>query len=255
MRFLRKVSSIAPIAIALLLLTALPATAASPPPPSLVGERLDSGHAPNVYTLACNADGSGTVSWQVSGTATGPYPGTFTETGSVTVGPGYDDLGPTRNAVTSAQASFVITSPVGTVRGSKSLNPVDVYYAPLGTCQRPFSNGYPALISLFQTTVRYEATITTADSVYAETGLGTLTGFAVTYLPDAHISVDYGQVSETFETTTNGPVFVALTTPTSVDQCKKDTYKQYLIFKNQGDCVAFIQTAGSNEPGQNIPGS
>ena len=38
--------------------------------------------------------------------------------------------------------------------------------------------------------------------------------------------------------------------PTSKDQCKKDGWKVYGVFKNQGDCVSFIATGGRNEPGQ-----
>ena len=36
--------------------------------------------------------------------------------------------------------------------------------------------------------------------------------------------------------------------PTSADQCKKDGWKQYGVFKNQGDCVSYVATGGSNPP-------
>ncbi|HET7568827.1 MAG TPA: hypothetical protein VFJ91_12605 [Gaiellaceae bacterium] len=36
--------------------------------------------------------------------------------------------------------------------------------------------------------------------------------------------------------------------PTSEDQCKKDGWKQYGVFKNQGDCVSYVATAGKNLP-------
>jgi hypothetical protein len=36
--------------------------------------------------------------------------------------------------------------------------------------------------------------------------------------------------------------------PTSKDQCKKDGWKNYGIFKNQGDCVSFVATHGKNPP-------
>jgi hypothetical protein len=36
--------------------------------------------------------------------------------------------------------------------------------------------------------------------------------------------------------------------PTSKDQCKKDGWKTYGVFKNQGDCVSFVATKGKNGP-------
>jgi hypothetical protein len=36
--------------------------------------------------------------------------------------------------------------------------------------------------------------------------------------------------------------------PTTADQCKKDGWKTYLVFKNQGDCVSFVATGGKNPP-------
>ena len=48
---------------------------------------------------------------------------------------------------------------------------------------------------------------------------------------------------------------VAVLPPTSADQCKKDGWKDYgTMFKNQGDCVAFVKTLGKNEPGKNVKG-
>ena len=36
--------------------------------------------------------------------------------------------------------------------------------------------------------------------------------------------------------------------PTTKDQCKNDGWKAYLVFKNQGDCVSFVETGGKNPP-------
>ena len=36
--------------------------------------------------------------------------------------------------------------------------------------------------------------------------------------------------------------------PTTVEECKKDGWEAYLVFKNQGDCVSFIATEGKNPP-------
>ncbi len=41
----------------------------------------------------------------------------------------------------------------------------------------------------------------------------------------------------------------APTEPTSVDQCKKNGWRNYGdMFKNQGDCVSFVVTDGRNAP-------
>lgn len=36
--------------------------------------------------------------------------------------------------------------------------------------------------------------------------------------------------------------------PTTVDECKQEGWEAYLVFKNQGDCVSFIATDGTNPP-------
>ena len=37
--------------------------------------------------------------------------------------------------------------------------------------------------------------------------------------------------------------------PTSKDQCKNGGWRNYGVFKNQGDCVSFVATKGKNPPG------
>ena len=38
------------------------------------------------------------------------------------------------------------------------------------------------------------------------------------------------------------------TRPTSAEQCKRDGWRRYGIFKNQGDCVSYLVTNGRNAP-------
>ncbi len=51
-----------------------------------------------------------------------------------------------------------------------------------------------------------------------------------------------------------GTAFAAITPPpspepTSVEQCKKNGWRNYGdLFKNQGDCVSFVVTGRRNEP-------
>lgn len=59
-----------------------------------------------------NSPGAGTISYEASGPATGPYPGTFTENGTFTVASGGE--------IKSFTAEFTIDSPIGDVTGTKS---------------------------------------------------------------------------------------------------------------------------------------
>src|SRR5438477_7832687 len=96
-------------AFAAALVAAAPAAAAVDPPDTLAtpqtrvaaestaaplsGEDLWAGGAagypgyPVSVTGACNPEGVTSLTYSTSGVATGPYPGTFTETGTVTIGP------------------------------------------------------------------------------------------------------------------------------------------------------------------------
>jgi hypothetical protein len=73
----------------------------------------------------CYSGGEASVSFNFSGTASGPYPGTFTETGTITyalrtvVAGQLISSGP----VTGFSAAFSIASPAGTVTGTQRLDP------------------------------------------------------------------------------------------------------------------------------------
>ena len=41
---------------------------------------------------------------------------------------------------------------------------------------------------------------------------------------------------------------VATCLPTNKDQCKNGSWRNYGVFKNQGDCVSFVATTGKNAP-------
>ena len=42
--------------------------------------------------------------------------------------------------------------------------------------------------------------------------------------------------------------------PARAEQCSNGNWQTFGLFTSQGDCVAWITTQGSNEPGQNVPG-
>ncbi len=132
------------------LVTALgPAPAlAQVPPPTLTGETFLG--TPVLTNVTCDPAGTSTATFTVTnGTASGPYPGTFSATGTVTfgatvaVGAGYQP-------VTGLTETFTITSAAGNVSGSKK------FTAATGTrshCNMPgdlttrsFSATYDALI-------------------------------------------------------------------------------------------------------------
>ena len=90
-----------------------PAHAAPPPPPTLTDEDFSSSSFANNNTVNCHTLGLtssfGTATFGATGTASGPYEGAFTETGSVS---NID------NDVTDFSARFVIESELGTVVGT-----------------------------------------------------------------------------------------------------------------------------------------
>ena len=154
---------------AMLLATAVPALAAVP---SLQGESFFQAF-PSVRTVSCNPLGISTISMSASGTATGPYPGTFTETITVTIDsaaqPGMNVAAP----LLTAEASFTIDSPVGQVSGTKSLRGG---YAE-GLCQQGTlvvgNNGninYTGQVYYFFAELSYEATITAATGAFVDRG-------------------------------------------------------------------------------------
>jgi hypothetical protein len=94
--------------------------------PSLTGEQF----VGTVTVMSPNCTpGSASFTYVATGTASGPYPGTFTETGSVTMGPqvGTSTAGNPTYIIESWTANFTITSPVGTVTGTKSLPAPEPY--------------------------------------------------------------------------------------------------------------------------------
>jgi len=125
--------SLATFAAIALISAALPAaTVGSTPPPTLTGEFLsawpiplyESGSSVDVVA-SCNATGTSTIAWSAAGNAYGPYPGTFVETGTATIGP-LDGSASYVNGiplgrVLSIDAFFTINSSVGQVSGSKRL--------------------------------------------------------------------------------------------------------------------------------------
>ena len=180
----------------------------------LTGETLLASEIGNPGTSTvsgtCNPLGASTFTFTITGGASGPYPGTFSETGTVTLGP----FGVPGNPIsaTSFESAFTITSLAGTVTGTKSL--VGFEATSLGLCgSAAFPTG-DANSLRFEGTVSYNATITTP------TGSGTDSGESFVNLQDSQIR---GQVGF------NGFAFAESFTSTAApDECEDEN--------QQGDC-------------------
>jgi hypothetical protein len=103
---------------------------------TLVGEYFQSAQAAFQVEHECDPGGTSTIHFSVTGIATGPYPGTFEETGTVTIGPqtsvGTGTFGFDTGSVLSFESSFTIFSGDTTITGTKRLARVPV--VAFGTC-------------------------------------------------------------------------------------------------------------------------
>ncbi len=95
---------------------ALPASAAGATTVTLTGEILTAAPfaSPNTVDCATSPGGTSTVGYHATGNATGPYPGTFDEIGTVTFHDG---------SVDSVSIDFTILSGATTITGHKTLEP------------------------------------------------------------------------------------------------------------------------------------
>src|SRR6266516_787404 len=109
-------------------------------PPTLTGEEfLDP--SPNI-TASCDVNGTSTISFSSSGVAAGPYPGTFTEVGTATLGPQSFDVNGTPNGfLLSFDAVFTINSSVGNVTGTKTFSTSVANPLAVGQCGNTAGGG------------------------------------------------------------------------------------------------------------------
>jgi hypothetical protein len=167
-------------------LTASAGPAAAQTPGTLVGETLQATPAYDAQgdcasaaqcvqaTATCDADANSTVSYTASGTAVGPYPGTFTASGSVTFGPqvlpSFTGIVPSpAGANVSLTESFTIHSGATTITGTKRLAANVIPFVPgagVGSC-RSLPGGYAYADSASAT---YTATITDPTGSVTRTG-------------------------------------------------------------------------------------
>jgi hypothetical protein len=169
-------------------LAALPASADKPvPPTSLDGESFNG--VPTFSNESCHPEGTSSFDYSASGVASGPYPGTFSETGSVTVGPQtipgevalpVGTLTYKTGPLATLEATFTIQSTLGVVTGTKTL-----VFGGLGACEdsaqfQSFAGTQtvPVLLRRAGTNANnelsYTATIPTSKKMYCDNGTSTL---------------------------------------------------------------------------------
>jgi hypothetical protein len=149
-------------------------------PPDTPATCVPAGPSTKVATVHCNADGSGTISYNVTGTAAGPYPGTYSETGIITLGPrvapGAPSPGPYGSSpIVNFQANFHIDSPTGDVDGRKFIT------APTGSgnCAQG-SAAFPLQSQAFFV-ASYDATIRPATGgAFGDEGVVVVSTYAIT---------------------------------------------------------------------------
>lgn len=149
------------VAVLAALLTAGGAIAQTPPP-TLTGEFLYTDGLSGSGTQHCDTENMH-LTFSVSGIAVGPYPGTFTESGSATLTPYPTGTG--AFSATSFEASFTIQSGSTTITGEKHLLPTIRNLIVCTEDDPPFGETTSLAV---QTT--YEATITTETGTYRDEG-------------------------------------------------------------------------------------
>lgn len=141
--------------------------------PDLTGETLQAAVLLPGTTLevsgTCDPDGMSTFSFTASGLAEGPYPGTFTESGTFTMGPlVIDPFGLVNQQPLDFSATFTIFSGPTLITGTKSFAPEVALVSQNALCGAPV----PTLVDIkhFQSGARYTAQIDTPAGVFSDSG-------------------------------------------------------------------------------------
>lgn len=167
-------------AVVLLVALVASAPAGAQTEPTLDGEMLSSDAAPFIE-IECDASGTGTATYTMTGVATGPFPGTFTETGTFSV----ED-----EQVTSFDAQFTIVSGTIVIQGTKALSA-----GIAGECEEAPEEGVAAVASM-TANATYEATIPSPLGPVSDTGTAPLTTI---HMVEPEVGSPVGTMQETFD--------------------------------------------------------
>jgi hypothetical protein len=167
----------------------------------------------DITNLNCTQGGVAGFDFSTAGTATGPYPGTYAESGSVTFqnAPG--------GVILSFSSSFTITSGTNVITGTKQLAPVQPPQGVnnRGACQ-VLPNGNLAVSNIFIiVAAQYTANIPTANGTVTETGTSRVSGSAnVARNPDGSVFAGSYSFNETYRNLAQITT-VTLTPPAAVN--------------------------------------
>lgn len=179
------------ILVALMLIATVAVPGATPafaakatPPPTLQGVQFHG--LPTFSNVVCNPNGTSSFEYQVSGTTSGSYEGTFSEQGTVTIGaqtlPQAMGSGPyliewTEGATATAEATFTIDAPRGRVTGTRTLNIPGLQ----GACQQNVTANLAGVVTTLSAELErangnlsYSARISVGRKTYCDTGLSSL---------------------------------------------------------------------------------
>ena len=204
-----------------------------PAPPSLASENM--GGTPVTFSESCNPDGTSTISFSSSGMAFGPYPGTYSESGTITIGPDIaTDANPPifEGVPLSVDVTFRIDAVNATITGTKSLFVGVPGTVGLGTCKNIsdsadfgtyFCNTGTASGRVVNAHLRalYSATIVTGTGAFRDSGNGTLNVDDTNIVCSTGDTWIYNHFGEFFifsdGVTPAGPAAVTLTPPDAVN--------------------------------------
>jgi hypothetical protein len=218
-------------------LLAKPAHTQTTAPPTLTGEQLVAFSHGQVTSTAVNctqdSQREGTITYTATGEATGPYPGTFTESGTIST---TKEAGDEFAQVTSFSAEFEIVDDAGTTRvsGTKSLSEDSTARAEcIEDDTFETSNGTIITFDLREveaTDLVYEATIETPSGTFTDRGTSDLyvAHFVITDPPEQSGDQLFDESFTSYR---------EALLPSTKEQCKEGGYEMF-GFDNQGQCIA-----------------
>ena len=218
-------------------------------PATLTGETLSA--LDPMVAGTCDPSATSTIGFEATGFPFGPYEapypydtGSFTETGTATVGPqplyqggGVFPTGP----LTAFSATFSIQTPDARITGTKT---ADASTRGTGVCQEATGDpdiGNAKLVFADVPALHYEARIVTAEGTFLDRG--------TTYVHVDRFTTDtgfpYANFSETFQSALTEPIRI----PAGTQECKDGGWRDFaaLDFGNQGACVAYVRHALEEE--------
>jgi hypothetical protein len=239
------------------------------------------GPSPSVLQGTCDRDGTTRFTITSEGAATGPYNGTYTETASVEIGPQTGtpiiDGGP-------FQTSYGLTvGPVVRYDATFRIEALDANDAPVTVTGRKYMSGRaPVPAPQFGTHPGNYGFCADFDGspappVYSP-NTPAITGFvrgvdasSLEYVASIHSAAGFSRdqgasranVRNTYVEFTGFPgsnggrvdQFVegflsdySEAQTLTMQDCKKESWQFFEVFRNQGDCVSFLATMGRNEP-------